>query len=432
MDLEIVKRALQILLYYKCILVADKVKFSNIYELTRLGQEVIEIQYVFSSLPDNTPAVKILSVDEYGNSNLIDEYHYKNDDDHDSDAVTEHDEGDRNVHSNTANSLPPLTLDCYHPTLVDMLMFASINNWLAAVDTQNTHSDSAGATLTQPSDIPQYRTNPTPNRNRTYTKQSIDTYTVGPSANASDVDTGATALAAGVDSVVNPDELQDITLLNQLVHLLSCFQPNTNLASIILLCQKYTAGLNVRRLVTYAQHYGLIRRIHEYPVDTGNGRTRGTVVVINPNCSTNHGIFTDSNISGTANVTKPSDPTHSSRSNNSSLSFNTAANASSATPWQQQHHPYRHTSAEHHVHHPPAGNSNPKSIYSSIFATHTASTTTASSTFIRQPAMVNKVKPNTSVTLFLDGTECLDAICCKYSIPTRTILSIPGVIVIYK
>ena len=41
MDIDIVKRALQILLYYKCILLADKVKFSNIYQLTNLGKLIL-------------------------------------------------------------------------------------------------------------------------------------------------------------------------------------------------------------------------------------------------------------------------------------------------------------------------------------------------------------------------------------------------------
>ena len=41
MDIDIVKRALRTLLHYKCIIIYDKIRFSNIYQLTTYGRDIL-------------------------------------------------------------------------------------------------------------------------------------------------------------------------------------------------------------------------------------------------------------------------------------------------------------------------------------------------------------------------------------------------------
>ena len=144
MDIDIVKRALRTLLHYKCIIIYDKIRFSNIYQLTTYGRDIL--------LSTSSPSASA------------------------------------NLHKSTSQNKVSSKGQNYDSILQDLIIFCSVD----------THTPISHSVILQ---------------------------------------------------------------------LLVQFRPTIQLSTIVLIMQPYLTGLNLRKFLAYTQHYKLIQRVYEYPVD---------------------------------------------------------------------------------------------------------------------------------------------------------------------
>ena len=120
MDIDIVKRAIRTLLHYKCIYITDKLKFTNIYELSQNGQELI--MYLLEHQQQ-----QILSNSNKTNDNG--DMSHDHDHIHDSSSTAVLQSNSQNI-SNSHNSAQPLSNShsAWHLLLHELINFCSVEN----------------------------------------------------------------------------------------------------------------------------------------------------------------------------------------------------------------------------------------------------------------------------------------------------------------
>lgn len=189
--------------------------------------------------------------------------------------------------------------------------------------------------------------------------------------------------------------------------------------------------IDIRRLIAIAQHHQLIRRVHEYPVYlfrsvsesiTSDSKHTSPGLTLNPS---------DTNFNSL--IYSPSFPNGPILSNGSTLQHSTLNSNLPAAANNNSNH--NHNNNHHNNNHQlQSSNGLPSSAFSHNNA-HSMSYVSVHS--LNNDEAYHNKQASKSLLLediieSLDGSRCMDSICCEYGLSRSTVLQFPGISIVLR
>lgn len=256
MDINIVKRAIRTLLHYKCIYITDKLKFTNIYELSDHGQEFIIFLLQLQQQQHERMTSELNSSISVGMNGMS----YMNGD------ITSHEH------------------DHYHQNESPL---RTIINTTTATTTTNTYDG-----VNQSSNIP------TSNITTTNMSNNIDDNCIKTASQSQ------SQLGLGLQKLIQYCSLQndDKTSSTIIFTLLTQFRPNRQLSEVLMYLRSQVPifKINIRKFISYCIHHRMLFRIHEYPINLAN-QDSGTIFTYDVAPSDRHIATTTAATTATTN-----------------------------------------------------------------------------------------------------------------------------------